>query len=159
MAATRNQHGLTAKQERFATIYATQAVSKSEAYRRAYSTANMADKTIHETACKLAAQPKIAARIDQILAEMRVEDIVSAQKIVRMTLEGWHGAMDAGNYTAAAAFADKLLKTKGLLRDRVAITDERAASDDDLVAYLAKGDPQKAAMLKSIMGQADKFDA
>jgi hypothetical protein len=89
---------------------------------------------------------------------MRVEDIVSGQKIVRMALDGWQEAAAAGNWTAAAAFADKMLRFKGLLRDRVAISDERAASDEELVDFLAKGDPKKAAVLRSIIGSSDEFD-
>jgi hypothetical protein len=158
MAATRNEHGLTAKQERFAVLYATQGISKSEAYRRVYNT-KAEGNALWVAACQLSQKPKVAIRIGQILAGMRVQDIVSGQQIVRGVLDDLEGARRAKNWTAAASLNDKLLKFQGLMTDRVAITDERAASDDDLVAYLAKGDEAKAAMVRQILGSADEFDA
>jgi hypothetical protein len=150
---------LTAKEERFAVLYVTQGLSKTEAYRRAYNPAKMEGNALWVAACQLSQKPKVAIRIDAILAAMRVEDIVSGQKIVRTTLDSLTEAANDRNWTAVAALLDKLLKYKGLLTDRVAITDERAASDDELVAHLAQGDASKAAMLRKILGSADEFDA
>lgn len=62
---------LTDKQEKFALALGMEGKSQIEAYRLAYHTGKMAEKTIYTTACKLAKQPKIAARIAELRQEKR----------------------------------------------------------------------------------------
>lgn len=60
--------GLTEKQLKFAEALAAGATN-AEGYRMAYDTSNMAANTVYSEACKLAAHPKVAAKIAAILAD------------------------------------------------------------------------------------------
>lgn len=71
---------LTAKQELFAQSIALEDMNKSDAYRSAYNTKGMSDKTINEKASLLASQDKIRARIQELRNEVVSPKIISAQK-------------------------------------------------------------------------------
>lgn len=60
---------LTSKQEKFAQLLGTSSITQSDAYRQSYSAKNMDDKTIWEEASRMAADPKVHARIAQLKAE------------------------------------------------------------------------------------------
>lgn len=70
---------LTAKQEQFAQNI-IKGMSQADAYRSAYSTAKMADKTIHENASRLANDSKVRARITELRGQISTESIMTAQK-------------------------------------------------------------------------------
>lgn len=70
---------LTAKQEQFAQNI-IKGMSQADAYRSAYNTKRMADKTIHENASRLANDGKIAARIAELRGELAKETIMTAQE-------------------------------------------------------------------------------
>jgi phage terminase small subunit len=70
---------LTAKQEKFVQGI-IEGMSQADAYRSAYSTARMADKTIHENASRLANDSKVAARIAELRGQISTESIMTAQK-------------------------------------------------------------------------------
>ena len=70
---------LTAKQEQFAQNI-IKGMSQADAYRSAYSTSKMADKTIHENASRLANDSKVRARIDELRGQLTSETIMTAQK-------------------------------------------------------------------------------
>lgn len=55
-------------------------MNKSDAYRSAYNTKGMSDKTINEKASLLASQDKIRARIQELRKEVVSPKIISAQK-------------------------------------------------------------------------------
>jgi phage terminase small subunit len=57
-----NEHGLTPQQETFAQKVVS-GETLSDAYRASYKTGKMAEKTIHECACRVASSHKVAARI------------------------------------------------------------------------------------------------
>ena len=58
---------LTNKQEAFAVKFA-ECGDKTAAYRHAYASENSTAKTIHEQASKVSKNPKVAARIDELLS-------------------------------------------------------------------------------------------
>lgn len=62
---------LTLKQERFAQLVALEGLMLVDAYRQSYDTTRMTDKTAHESASKLAADPKVSARIKALRAELQ----------------------------------------------------------------------------------------
>lgn len=62
---------LTAKQQRFAELVALEGMMLVDAYRQAYDTSRMTDKTAHESASKLAADPKVSARIESLKADIQ----------------------------------------------------------------------------------------
>lgn len=70
---------LTAKQELFVQSI-IKGMSQADAYRSAYSTAKMADKTIHENASRLANDSKVRARIEELRGQISTENIMTAQK-------------------------------------------------------------------------------
>lgn len=70
---------LTAKQEQFVQNI-IQGMSQADAYRSAYDTKSMSDKTIHEKASLLASQDKVRARLTELRDKLANEKIMSAQK-------------------------------------------------------------------------------
>lgn len=71
--------GLTAKQNMFAEGLVA-GLSNADAYRQAYDTANMKAATIHNEACKLAALPHVAARVDQLIREKQAKNSMFTEK-------------------------------------------------------------------------------
>jgi hypothetical protein len=157
MAARRNKHGLTAKQDAFAVNYACKGMTKADAYRLAYNTTNMKDKQVYEEACKLSKHPKVTQRANELLDEMQVDDIVSAQKILRSMLDTAESAAETGQLGVAMQANDRLMRHKALLTDRVLTSREGPGLDDDIVKTLAQGDPRKERQLRAIIGSDDVF--
>lgn len=71
---------LTEKQERFAQAVALEGMTYSDAYRSAYDTSKMSDKTINEKASLLKGNDKVRARIKELRDEVNTPKIISAQK-------------------------------------------------------------------------------
>lgn len=72
---------LSVKQELFCQAY-TETGNASEAYRRAYCSVGMKDKTINECACKLLVNPKVAARIRVLQNELKEKSDLSKERIL-----------------------------------------------------------------------------
>ena len=70
---------LTAKQEEFAQNI-IKGMSQADAYRSAYNTSRMTDKTIHEKASRMANDDKVRARITELRGQIATESIMTAQK-------------------------------------------------------------------------------
>lgn len=70
---------LTAKQERFVQCI-IEGMSQADAYRAAYATKRMADKTIWENASRLMKDSKVVARLTELRAELVKPTIMSAQQ-------------------------------------------------------------------------------
>lgn len=70
---------LTAKQEKFAQNI-IQGMSQADAYRSAYDTKRMSDKTIHENASRLANDSKVSARINELRGQISKASIMTAQE-------------------------------------------------------------------------------
>lgn len=62
------ENNLTAKQEIAAQAYALEGMTQSDAYRAAYSTENMTDKSVHELASRLFADIKVSSRVEELQA-------------------------------------------------------------------------------------------
>lgn len=71
---------LTAKQEKFAQAIALEEMNQADAYRSAYDTSRMSDKTVHEKASVLANNDKVRARILELRQKTVTPKIISAQK-------------------------------------------------------------------------------
>lgn len=69
---------LTAKQEKFVQGI-IEGKSQAEAYRSAYSTKNMTDKTIWEAASRLMQDCKVSARVTELRNQMMAASIMSAK--------------------------------------------------------------------------------
>lgn len=70
---------LTANQEKFVKCI-IDGMSQSDAYRASYSTKNMSDKTIWESASKLMKTPKVSARLQELRNEIMTPSVMSAQE-------------------------------------------------------------------------------
>lgn len=70
---------LTAKQEEFVQGI-IKGLSQADAYRAAYSSKNMSDKTIHEAASRLMSDSKIATRIKELREQISSKNIMTAQE-------------------------------------------------------------------------------
>lgn len=71
---------LSPKQEQFAKAIALDGMNYSDAYRSAYNTKRMSDKTINEKASLLKDNDKIRTRIKELRDEVDTPKIISAQK-------------------------------------------------------------------------------
>lgn len=71
---------LSPKQEQFAKAIALDGMNYSDAYRSAYETKGMSDKTVNEKASVLRAKDKVRARIRELREEVDTPRIMSAQK-------------------------------------------------------------------------------
>jgi len=70
---------LTEKQEKFARAI-VEGMNQADAYRSAYSTKNMSDKTIHEAASRLVADSKVSARLGELRGQLTKQTIMTAQE-------------------------------------------------------------------------------
>lgn len=70
---------LTAKQEKFVQGI-IQGMSQADAYRSAYSTKNMTDKSIWESASRLMNDDKVASRVAELRSQVTKETIMTAQQ-------------------------------------------------------------------------------
>ena len=70
---------LTAKQEEFVQGI-IKGLSQADAYRAAYSSKNMSDKTIHEAASRLMNDSKITARVKELRDQISSESIMTAKE-------------------------------------------------------------------------------
>ena len=70
---------LTAKQEQFVKNI-IDGMSQADAYRNAYDTSRMADKTIHEKASRLMADGKVKARLQELREQMVAPTIMTAKE-------------------------------------------------------------------------------
>jgi phage terminase small subunit len=71
---------LTDKQEKFAQAVALEGMSLSDAYRSAYDTARMKDKTVNERASVLAKDNKVKTRIAELRETLTSPKIMTAQE-------------------------------------------------------------------------------
>ena len=71
---------LTAKQEKFAQSVALEDMTYSDAYRSAYNTSKMTDKTVNEKASLLKDEDKIKARIAELRREATTPKVMTAQR-------------------------------------------------------------------------------
>lgn len=85
---------LTPKQEKFVQGI-IEGKSQADAYRAAYSTKNMTDKTIREEASRLMSDPNVSAMVKELRNQVNASTIMSAQermewltKLIKNTEEG-----------------------------------------------------------------------
>ena len=71
---------LTPKQETFVKAIVLDGMNYSDAYRAAYNTKGMSDKTVNEKASRLKDEDKIRARIKEISAEIDSPKIMTVTK-------------------------------------------------------------------------------
>ena len=105
--------GLTAKQEKFAALLA-QGCRQAAAYREAYEASGMKDETVWQEASRLAHDPKVAARVRELLKEVRIEQIDDARQAFIDLLNALERATRAENWTAVAQLTKMRMMFHGL---------------------------------------------
>lgn len=133
--------GLTLKQEAFA-VALSEGETNTGAYRKAYDASGMQQTSVEVEACKLAAHPKIAQRVNDLLAAKAAK---AAHVEARASDRIWRGvwALAEGDDTPPAVKATALglaAKLAGMLTDKVEVTAPGSAHDieQELIARLAR---------------------
>lgn len=124
--------GLTQKQEAFVQGI-VDGKSLSDSYRDAYDVSGMTAKTVHEEACRLVANPKITARLQQINREkeearrmLMVTDAAAAVETFRLMMA--KADTDASKIRAA----ELLAKAAGVFTEKVEFEDKTDRTVSDL---------------------------
>ena len=77
---------LTQKQEKFCLKY-FECGNATEAYRAAYSTSRLKDKTVWEYASRLASNSKVIARVNELRAKAEAQSIWTVDKLIKAHTE------------------------------------------------------------------------
>ena len=151
-----SEHGLTAAEEKFAALIACGTLH-AMAYRDAFNKPNIPNQKAAARAREWLARDRIEQRVRSLLAAAEIAKLDSIGQYHRDLMAQIAQAVADNNLTAAAALMRLRGQTIGALADKTIITDERATTDAQLVAKLAKGDADKASMLKAILGDGDAY--
>lgn len=138
--------GITEKQARFIEGLAN-GLTNSESYRAAYDTSNMLPSTVHSESSKLASNPKIAARLSEVLAaKQKDRDRRNSMETVKASDRVWRnvwrlaegeGIPPAVQQSAVALAA----KMAGMLTEQVRVenvSNDASAIEKELVERLQK---------------------
>lgn len=110
----KNAHGLTSKQEAFAVGVGSRGETLAQAYRAAYDTANMAQASIHAEACRLMANPLVAARVNALVVQRQAKSSLDAARIKAHVIDRLHQeSIDPDSTPAARVRALELLGRMG----------------------------------------------
>lgn len=128
---------LTAKQEAFCRNIVAGGMTNTDAYKAAYDSTGMKDSTIHQEACRVAAHPKVAARIAVLIEEKRQKNSMFADRQrEKYSDRVWRNlwAMIDNPETPPAVKANLLslgAKAAGMLTDQLKI--ENTSSDSQSI--------------------------
>ena len=125
---TRNDAGLTPKQERFARAY-VEGGKASEAYRVAYDAGNMKPATVWTEASLLLGNPKVAARVERLNAEIEEKNRLNADRLREIVRTGLLNEAQTAESASARIAAFKLL---GELTDVQAFGPQRIETEQKI---------------------------
>lgn len=103
---------LPPKQERFCREYVIDLNGTQAAIRSGY-----AEKAAHVQASRLLSNDKVQARIEQLQAESAARTNASADDVVKMLLDSYDAATEAGQYGPAIRAAELLGRRHAMFRD------------------------------------------
>jgi phage terminase small subunit len=98
---------LTAKQEKFVQNI-IDGMSQADAYRSAYDTKRMSDKTVWESASKLMATPKVTARLAELRERMVDKSIMTAKQRLEFLTNVVNGEEDINAKLKAIDIMNKM---------------------------------------------------
>lgn len=110
-------HNMTLKQTEFVKGLLS-GMNQSDAYRAAYDTSNMLDKSIHIEACKLMKHPKVRQALYEARHEAGRLLKITAETLTDMAVETYETAFEAGNAGQMTGAIAILAKINGLIVDR-----------------------------------------
>ena len=136
---------LTAKQEDFCRKF-MELKSASDAYRAAYSAENSKKETVHRRASELLDNSKVAARLDELRAQVTKHVEITLGEVSGALREALTMALERGQTGSAVAAANGLAKLGGLIVDqqRVENVDANEAHLDALRELAAAPAPAPA---------------
>jgi hypothetical protein len=108
---------LTAKQEAFCRKF-MELKSASDAYRSVYSAEKSKKETVHRCATELLDNPKIAARLDELRAQVTKHVEITLGEVSGALREALTMALERGQTGSAVAAANGLAKLGGLIVDQ-----------------------------------------
>ncbi len=154
----RDEDGLTYIEAKAAALCA-QGFSQSEAYRQATGTTRAKPETVHKRASDMFKRAHVQGRVRELLRLAKVQDIESAGESYAKMLEDMEAARADQNHNAVMGYTRIKMQAHGMLRDNVSMTMESSLSDEDLIQRMAGDDPAKLAVLRTMLGAKDTFDA
>ena len=125
---TRNDAGLTAKQERFARAY-VETGKASEAYRMAYSAEKMKPSTVWTEASLLLSNQKVSERVDRLNSEIQEKNRLNADRLREIVRTGLLNEAQTAESASARIAALKLL---GELTDVQAFGPQRIETEQKI---------------------------
>ena len=117
IAADGKKYPLTMKQERFARECVIQ-TNATDAYKIAYDSENMLDKTICVEASRLLNNPNVTTLINDLKAELREKNAVSVETITQELEKARECAEEQSNAAGQVAASMGKAKLHGLLVDK-----------------------------------------
>lgn len=136
---------LTLKQEAFCLAY-LETGNASEAYRMAYSAANMKPETVNRTAKELLDNPKIAARVDHLQAEAAKRNEITVDTLILELEEARQAALASETAQSSAAVSATMGKAKLLGMDKQVIEHTGKGGGPITVAAVDLTDDELAAI-------------
>lgn len=126
------QTGLTEKQSKFCDGIAA-GLSLSDSYRAAYDTSNMTAKSVHELACRLMSDVKVASRLKAISEEKTQQLRMLASSDAAAAVEVFRRMMLSADTDATKVRAAELLaKASGVFTEKVEVTDKTDRSVSEI---------------------------
>lgn len=87
MGKKTQEKALTLKQENFCQYYVDTEGNASEAYRMAYNAQSMKPETVWSNACRLKADSKVSARIQEIIDERAKASVMTRAKVEKVLFD------------------------------------------------------------------------
>ena len=112
------EYKLTAKQEAFCLAY-IETNNASEAYRQAYNSSKMKPESVNESASRLLADVKIAARLEQLRAPVRDRAQITLESHLERLNHLSLMAEQAEQYSAAIKAEESRGKVSGLYVEKI----------------------------------------
>ena len=150
MAQDNNKDRLTPKQEMFCQHY-VDIGNASEAYRLSYNCANMKQSTVWDCACKLLANPKVAHRVEELMAK-RAEETKVDRKRVEEVLMGIVDLDPAEMYYVDEETGKVRLKSPNQMPTRMRKALKKIKNKFGEITYEFNGKTEAAALLAKMNG-------
>ncbi len=154
----RDEDGLSYVEAKAAALCA-QGFTQSEAYRQATGTIRAKPETVHKRASDLFKRAHVRGRVRELLSASKLADIESLGEASQKLLEDTEAARQDGNHNAVMGFTRIKMQMHGALKDAVSLSVEQRTDDATLIDQLAGDDPAKLAVLRTMLGSKDSFDA
>lgn len=152
--------GLFPNEEAFAR--ACLRMNQSDAYRAAHSherVSRMSKEVINVRASKMAANPKVAARVRGLVDEAKIQDLETVGHAFQELVSDLAMARGLKNMTAVAALQRIKLQVLGMLKETVLLNMEQTINDEELVKRVAGKNPILASALRASLGREESYAA